>query len=387
MSIDLTNNPDFDFSTQNGNVADLESFLDAEFGVGGETTNEVDDEPITPSTEEEEVKEETSPATEEGEELTIPTEPVNPPKEEKPEPNIVSSESSNKYKNILDTLMKSKVIEAFDTIETEDGEIPLSEYDLDEESFAGIIQAQIENARSEGEKNTTKNVSDFTKHLIEIEKNGGNVSQALETYNMYQDPLDNLDLSIELDQQKAVFMKYHQLKGMDKETTMDLIESFMNKGKLEEEALKADAEIRGAIDKQMEALNNQAVAQKEERKKQLKLYKDNLSENLNKFDLNSNVKKKIVDYATKENENGSFELDTLYYNLRNNPETASELALFLIDKDAYKKQIAKEEVRDTQIKTMKSLKVVKRGSDSINITPKNPGKTHTGNVIDLSDFE
>ena len=387
MSIDLTNNPDFDFSTQNGNVADLESFLDAEFGVGGETTNEVDDEPITPSTEEEEVKEETSPATEEGEELTIPTEPVNPPKEEKPEPNIVSSESSNKYKNILDTLMKSKVIEAFDTIETEDGEIPLSEYDLDEESFAGIIQAQIENARSEGEKNTTKNVSDFTKHLIEIEKNGGNVSQALETYNMYQDPLDNLDLSIELDQQKAVFMKYHQLKGMDKETTMDLIESFMNKGKLEEEALKADAEIRGAIDKQMEALNNQAVAQKEERKKQLKLYKDNLSENLNKFDLNSNVKKKIVDYATKENENGSFELDTLYYNLRNNPETASELALFLIDKDVYKKQIAKEEVRDTQIKTMKSLKVVKRGSDSINITPKNPGKTHTGNVIDLSDFE
>lgn len=387
MSIDLTNNPNFDFSTQNGNVADLESFLDAEFGVGGETTNEVDDEPITPSTEEEEVKEETSPATEEGEELTIPTEPVNPPKEEKPEPNIVSSESSNKYKNILDTLMKSKVIEAFDTIETEDGEIPLSEYDLDEESFAGIIQAQIENARSEGEKNTTKNVSDFTKHLIEIEKNGGNVSQALETYNMYQDPLDNLDLSIELDQQKAVFMKYHQLKGMDKETTMDLIESFMNKGKLEEEALKADAEIRGAIDKQMEALNNQAVAQKEERKKQLKLYKDNLSENLNKFDLNSNVKKKIVDYATKENENGSFELDTLYYNLRNNPETASELALFLIDKDAYKKQIAKEEVRDTQIKTMKSLKVVKRGSDSINITPKNPGKTHTGNVIDLSDFE
>ena len=283
--------------------------------------------------------------------------------------------------------MKGKVIEAFDTIETEDGEIPLSEYDLDEESFAGIIQAQIENARSEGEKNTTKNVSDFTKHLIEIEKNGGNVSQALETYNMYQDPLDNLDLSIELDQQKAVFMKYHQLKGMDKETTMDLIESFMNKGKLEEEALKADAEIRGAIDKQMEALNNQAVAQKEERKKQLKLYKDNLSENLNKFDLNSNVKKKIVDYATKENENGSFELDTLYYNLRNNPETASELALFLIDKDAYKKQIAKEEVRDTQIKTMKSLKVVKRGSDSINITPKNPGKTHTGNVIDLSDFE
>ena len=387
MSIDLTNNPDFDFSTQNGNVADLESFLDAEFGVGGETTNEVDDEPITPSTEEEEVKEETSPATEEGKELTIPTEPVNPPKEEKPEPNIVSSESLNKYKNILDTLMKSKVIEAFDTIETEDGEIPLSEYDLDEESFAGIIQAQIENARSEGEKNTTKNVSDFTKHLIEIEKNGGNVSQALETYNMYQDPLDNLDLSIELDQQKAVFMKYHQLKGMDKETTMDLIESFMNKGKLEEEALKADAEIRGAIDKQMEALNNQAVAQKEERKKQLKLYKDNLSENLNKFDLNSNVKKKIVDYATKENENGSFELDTLYYNLRNNPETASELALFLIDKDAYKKQIAKEEVRDTQIKTMKSLKVVKRGSDSINITPKNPGKTHTGNVIDLSDFE
>ena len=387
MSIDLTNNPDFDFSTQNGNVADLESFLDAEFGVGGETTNEVDDEPITSSTEEEEVKEETSPATEEGEELTIPTEPVNPPKEEKPEPNIVSSESSNKYKNILDTLMKSKVIEAFDTIETEDGEIPLSEYDLDEESFAGIIQAQIENARSEGEKNTTKNVSDFTKHLIEIEKNGGNVSQALETYNMYQDPLDNLDLSIELDQQKAVFMKYHQLKGMDKETTMDLIESFMNKGKLEEEALKADAEIRGAIDKQMEALNNQAVAQKEEKKKQLKLYRDNLSENLNKFDLNSNVKKKIVDYATKENENGSFELDTLYYNLRNNPETASELALFLIDKDAYKKQIAKEEVRDTQIKTMKSLKVVKRGSDSINITPKNPGKTHTGNVIDLSDFE
>ena len=86
------------------------------------------------------------------------------------------------------------------------------------------------------------------------------------------------------------------------------------------------------------------MLKKKKRRKQLKLYRDSLSENLNKFDLNSNVKKKIVDYATKENENGSFELDTLYYNLRNNPETASELALFLIDKDTYKKQVAKEEV-------------------------------------------
>lgn len=310
-----------------------------------------------------------------------------PKKEEPKKAEPKAGGSTFDYKSVIQSLVENKIFEGFDTFETEEGDIPFEDYDIDADTFIDIVKAKMEEAKEQGSSNTTKGLSDFTKHLLEIEKNGGNVSQALETYQTYQDPLDSFDLSNEVDQQRAIFMKYHRVMGMEKDVVMDLIDGFMAKGKLEDEAIKADTEIRGAVQKQMDAINNQAIKEREAKKENLKSYKSALRENLNKFDLNEHYKRKILDAATKETEDGAFELDTLYYSVRNNPEKAAALVLFLSDPEEYKKQISKEEVRETQMDTFKKFKLVKKGSDNIKITNKDkPASANSKDLIDLKDI-
>lgn len=320
-----------------------------------------------------------------GEENTTltPAETTNP----KPEEIKKNNAQGLDYKSVISSLVDNKIFEGFDTIENEDGEeIPFSDFDVDSETFVEIIKSKIEEIKEQTSSNSTKGLSDFTKHLLEIEKNGGNISQALQTYQTYQDPLDSFDLNEEIDQQKVIFMKYHNVMGMEKEVVMDLIEGFMTKGKLEDEAFKAEAEIRGAVSKQLEAINNQALQDKEKKKQDLKVYKESLRENLNKFDLSDHYKRKILDIATKE-EGGAFALDNVYYETRNNPEKAAELLLFLTDKEEYKKQISKDDVREAKLDTFKKLKLVQKGSkDNIKIGSRTEPPKNDKGLIDITDI-
>lgn len=386
-----TTNSNMDFSSASAIIGGLDSFL--EEGVSfntspskekeQETKEEVTDISSLVSLENET---ETEVETDVEEEVEKTTEEVD---KEKPEPKVVEKPKVTEgtdYKSLIKSLVDKKIFEGFDTIETEDGEIPFEDFDVDSETFVEIVKSKIEEVKEQASSNTTKGLSDFTKHLLEIEKNGGNVSQALETYQNFQDPLDSFDLTDEIDQQKVIFMKYHNVMGMERDVVIDLIDGFMSKGKLEDEAFKAETEIRGAINKQLDEINRQAVSEKEKKKEGLKLYRKNLGEKLNEFQLNENYKRKILDIATKEDETGAFQLDSLYYSQRNDPEKAAALLLFLTDQEEYKKQITNEEVRNTKLDTFKKLKLVTKGSDNIKITSKDKTPVTNKNVIAIEEI-
>lgn len=386
-----TTNSNMDFSSASAIIGGLDSFL--EEGVSfntspskekeQETKEEVTDISSLLSLENET---ETEVETDVEEEVEKTTEKVD---EVKSEPKVTEKPKVTEgtdYKSLIKSLVDKKIFEGFDTIETEDGEIPFEDFDVDSETFVEIVKSKIEEVKEQASSNTTKGLSDFTRHLLEIEKNGGNVSQALETYQNYQDPLDSFDLTDEIDQQKVIFMKYHNVMGMEKDVVIDLIDGFISKGKLEDEAFKAETEIRGAINKQLDEINKQAVSEKEKKKEGLKLYRKNLGEKLNEFQLNENYKRKILDIATKEDEDGSFQLDSLYYSQRNDPEKAAALLLFLTDQEEYKKQITNEEVRNTKLDTFKKLKLVNKGSDNIKITSKDKTPITNKNVIAIEEI-
>lgn len=385
-----TTNSNMDFSSASAIIGGLDSFL--EEGVSFNTNK---------SEEKKEEKEETTDISSlvslenetETEVKTDVEEKIEETTEEvdkvKPEPKVTEKPKVTEgtdYKSLIKSLVDKKIFEGFDTIETEDGEIPFEDFDVDSETFVEIVKSKIEEVKEQAGSNTTKGLSDFTKHLLEIEKNGGNVSQALETYQNFQDPLDSFDLTDEIDQQKVIFMKYHNVMGMERDVVIDLIDGFMSKGKLEDEAFKAETEIRGAINKQLDEINRQAVSEKEKKKEGLKLYRKNLGEKLNEFQLNENYKRKILDIATKEDETGAFQLDSLYYNQRNDPEKAAALLLFLTDQEEYKRQITNEEVRNTKLDTFKKLKLVNKGSDNIKITSKDKTPVTNKNVIAIEEI-
>ena len=377
-----TTNTNMDFSSASAIIGGLDSFLEegVSFNTNEETKTEEENELDIDLDVEKEVKT--------TEEKTDVKEKIEEPekKEEKVKEEENKSSNTFDFKQVINSLVENKIFEGFDTIETEDGEISFDDFEVDENTFVDIIKSKLDEIKETAASNTTKGLSDFTKHLLEIEKNGGNVSQALETYQNYQNPLESFDLSDEIDQQKVIFMKYHQVMGMEKDVVMDLIEGFLNKGKLEDEAIKADTEIRNAVSKQLDAINEQAKKDKEKKKENLKVYRDKLRENLNSFDINDNYKRKILDLATKEDDNGNFQLDSVYYEIRNNPEKAASLILFLTDPEEYNKQITNKEVRNTQLDTFKKLKLVKRGSDNIKIQSKDKKPVNNKDLIDIEEI-
>ena len=377
-----TTNTNMDFSSASAIIGGLDSFL--EEGVSFNTNEETKPEEENVLDIDLNVEEENETTEEKTDVEETKKEPEKKEEETKKEENKTSDIFD--FKQVINSLVENKIFEGFDTIETEEGEISFDDFEVDENTFVDIIKSKLDEIKETAASNTTKGLSDFTKHLLEIEKNGGNVSQALETYQNFQNPLESFDLSDEIDQQKVIFMKYHQVMGMEKDVVMDLIEGFLNKGKLEDEAIKADTEIRNAVSKQLDAINEQAKKDKEKKKENLKVYRDKLRENLNSFDINDNYKRKILDLATKEDDNGNFQLDSVYYEIRNNPEKAASLILFLTDPEEYNKQITNKEVRNTQLDTFKKLKLVKRGSDNIKIQSKDKKPVNNKDLIDIEEI-
>ena len=377
-----TTNTNMDFSSASAIIGGLDSFL--EEGVSFNTNEETKPEEENVLDIDLNVEEENKTTEEKTDVEETKKEPEKKEEETKKEENKTSDIFD--FKQVINSLVENKIFEGFDTIETEEGEISFDDFEVDENTFVDIIKSKLDEIKETAASNTTKGLSDFTKHLLEIEKNGGNVSQALETYQNFQNPLESFDLSDEIDQQKVIFMKYHQVMGMEKDVVMDLIEGFLNKGKLEDEAIKADTEIRNAVSKQLDAINEQAKKDKEKKKENLKVYRDKLRENLNSFDINDNYKRKILDLATKEDDNGNFQLDSVYYEIRNNPEKAASLILFLTDPEEYNKQITNKEVRNTQLDTFKKLKLVKRGSDNIKIQSKDKKPVNNKDLIDIEEI-
>ena len=377
-----TTNTNMDFSSASAIIGGLDSFL--EEGVSFNTNEETKPEEENVLDIDLNVEEENEATEEKTDVEETKKEPEKKEEETKKEENKTSDIFD--FKQVINSLVENKIFEGFDTIETEEGEISFDDFEVDENTFVDIIKSKLDEIKETAASNTTKGLSDFTKHLLEIEKNGGNVSQALETYQNFQNPLESFDLSDEIDQQKVIFMKYHQVMGMEKDVVMDLIEGFVNKGKLEDEAIKADTEIRNAVSKQLEAINEQAKKDKDKKKENLKVYRDKLRENLNSFDINDNYKRKILDLATKEDDNGNFQLDSVYYEIRNNPEKAASLILFLTDPEEYNKQITSKEVRNTQLDTFKKLKLVKRGSDNIKIQSKDKKPVNNKDLIDIEEI-
>jgi len=271
-----------------------------------------------------------------------------------------SSSSSEVYKNTLKTMFGDSI----DTLiqEDEEGnevEVSLNELEIDEDTFREIVKSKMEEIKEEASKDkiSVKGISDFTRDLIDIDRNGGDINELMKVKESFSDPLDELDLTTEEGQIRAIYLRM-VAGGQDEDTIHRLIRSYKADGELEDIALKAEQELRAAMQQQVDRAKQMAIENAEKRKALLKNYKKEIKDNLSDFELNEVVKNKIVQLATKEDENGRFEIDRIYYSLREDPKKAARLALFLLDEQEYINQVTNEAVKTTKLNTAKKLKIV-----------------------------
>lgn len=277
-----------------------------------------------------------------------------------------ANEQSNFYKRSLKAMFGdtiSHIIE--EDSEGNEAEVLLEDTVVTEEFYNQIVKSKLEEIKAEASKDkiSTKGVSNFARDLVEIDRNNGDISELLKAKDAYADPLDRLDLTDENDQAQAIYLRM-MAGGQDEDTTRRLINSYKSEGILEDKAIEAESELKEAIQLQVEKAKETSNAQAEQRRALLKDYKKDIKGSLEKYQLNDNVKNKVVSLATKEDDKGRFELDKVYYKHRENPQDAADLALFLLDKEEFIKQVTNKAVSTAKLTTAKKLRVVTDGGGS-----------------------
>jgi hypothetical protein len=296
---------------------------------------------------------------------------------------IAPTETSEQYRQTLKNVFG---ITKF-TEEDEDGnevEVSIDEIEMDGETFQKLVEQELAYQKEEANKGkiSIEGVSDYTKKLIEIEQKGGDTLKLLQVKEAYSDPLANLDLTTKQGQVDAIYLRKKAQGATDKEINI-LIKGLEAEGILEEEAIQAESELKALIDQQFEneriKAEKVALEREETMKKFKKDFRDKLSE---KFTLNDNVKSKLVTSLTKKGEDGKYQLDNAYLAAMSDPETATELVLFLSDREEFLKQVTAKAVQKTQLESAKKLKIIRSANGGTGTN--DPVKT--GKLIPLDNL-
>lgn len=299
--------------------------------------------------------------------------------------NPIQSEGSEQYRESLKRLFGKRVetITILDENEQE-VEVSLDEVDLDLETYESIAKQYMDIVKEESAVNkiSVEGISEFTKALIEIEKNGGNTLELLQMKEELSDPLENLDLNKRDDQIKAIFLR-QRAQGIDDDDTKMLIRGYEAEGVLEDKAKNADAQLREAIKKRLELEQQQTQAIAAQREEEFKQYKKNFREGLNTFELNDTSKTKLVDFALRKNSDNRYEIDKAYSEAKRNPEKAVKLALFLKDYDEFVKQVTNEKVKETKLETAKKIRIIKGTQTSVGDPQNKKESKGLGNLAEL----
>jgi len=312
---------------------------------------------------------------------------TDPPKSEEPEKEERSTEipkelSTSNYKALVQRKIDSGEWYAIEGFE---------EVDVTEEVFEEIIQAQMAKKEEDAKVDTVKtdSLSPIMLKALEIDKNGGNVSQVFETYkNIYENPsnpISNLDLENPADQENLVRF-YHKNKGLEDFEINSIIDGHKKNLTLDKAAGRAKQDIDTVFNSYLESQAVQAQEAKIQKQEALKNYRTSLSDEAKKYDLNDNFRKTIVDKLSKPDEKGVYAVDALYDEWRKNPEKAVKLAMFLTNEEEYVKNKAAKIINAEKQQTFNSIKLTNKGKGSGTVDYNTSKNDKESGVLNLSEL-
>lgn len=266
----------------------------------------------------------------------------------------------NQYSKLAQKLIERGEWADAEIVNEDGSKVMLSELkDLDEDRYLEILENQKAFKEEElKEKYTSvEGLDDHKKRLINIIKEGGDLTQIFQDTNAIQRPFEQVDLDDENTCANIVY-RQHLANGLDEKEATELTKLAQKDFTLDEKAKKIVGYHQSNYDKHLaeteEALKQEKVREQE----QLKVYRTSLSKGYKDLGIQDNQVKKLVDLATRENNEGVLEVDSLYEKMMENPETAQELIYFLADKENYLKLKSLDIKRKDNIQTYKTISFV-----------------------------
>lgn len=243
-------------------------------------------------------------------------------------------------------------------------EVKISEIeDLDEDTFFEIIKAQKE----ETEKNLSTNYIDKSEldeislDVIEISKNGGDISNVLKIKEEFINPLETYDLNDESHQEGLVRQMYSmENRALTSKQIDNLIKIDKEELELESKAVSFADKLKESYKETLRKEKEATYAKKKEKEEQTKNLKKGLKEEFKilGYDKASFISP-LINKATSEEE-FSQEIESL----KQDPKMLAEFLIWKTNPEEYRKNIASKEVKKEQVGTARKLNLLRKESGS-----------------------
>lgn len=245
-------------------------------------------------------------------------------------------------------------------VEINGEEVILSELeDLDEDTFLNIQKSQDAAFKEDiGEKYINKEeLDEISLAIIDISKNKGDISKALDIKKRFIDPLEHFDLDNEMHQEDLVRQKYMiQSNGSLSPKDIDaIIEARKRDLTLDKEASTYAEQLKKGYKTYLANESKRLEEEKINEENRVKDLKKQVRESLGKYGLNDASKRSLSNFiGTKEND----PLIEMVQEIKKDPEKLAELIFFLNKKEDYIKAIGNTVTKNTGTKVLKTLKFI-----------------------------
>lgn len=260
------------------------------------------------------------------------------------------------FKASILRLSKAGIISMIDDdteLETDEEGTVVKFKDVDiqnEEDYMALVETLFEKKKEEllSGREDLSGVSDFTKKIIEIDKAGGDVSAVLGMKKKAIDPIQDLDLD-NVDDQKLMVAHYLSIRypNMTDDEIKDYVDLYESKGSLLQKAEEGKKEIEKAFEQYAEKQKADASEAAAKRAESEKKYRKDVKDGLGVFQLKEEYAKKVLDFVSKRDDKGNYPIVNKCNEVLKDPMQASELALFLYDKEEYIRQKTSKAVKET----------------------------------------
>lgn len=278
-----------------------------------------------------------------------------------------ASKSQNKvtispYSQKLSSLIEDGFIEDF-AIELDGEEVFISELkDVDKDSYNEIIKAIKEEKEKELKSKyiSAEELDEDTKKIIEIRKNGGDITEVIQNNLTVIDQLTQIKKDIS-NEQTQINVIAHSLKqqGVKPSVINAQIEALIEDGELESEA---NAILDSYLQTQKDIIEQKRQSQLQEiekEKEEIKNTRKELSSFYKEMKLPDSMVKALVDNATKFDQDKITNTDKLYFEAIKDPKKLAEINLFLNNPEAFKKHLTSKDVLKTKLEGAKKALSVK----------------------------
>ena len=291
---------------------------------------------------------------------------VNEEGEQPEEPTIdLQITSDSPYDILLQDFIESGEWNPENIIEDEEGnEIKLSDLKgLDKETFQSLKQMFEEEKQKETKDKyvSIDGLSETQKALINIVKSGDlekaeklfkNPQQLVEPFQGYDSTDDSHN--------EMVLREYYKYQGFNNTKIEALIKVAKEGLTLDSEAEAIVTQVRATHKQQLLNIEKEAAEKRKQEEENRKVFRKEVATKFKEdFNLPDTLVKKLVDATTKPEADGELLVEKVFENLMKDPKEATELALFLLNREEYKNRIKAPVKKEEQLNIAKKFKFSK----------------------------